>query len=185
MPPGDLRAQARGLRDLRFRRAGQNQRYQCGATQQGQQVVTDVGGRRQHTDQQLRGQRSANIDNPVNAHRAPACLVGDLSLQPAFHDRKATGDAEPRHDAQAGPGQRADDHHMRQNADGADRGESGETARMANGAHHPGRGPASNEEAKEMRRAQQADVRRAEPQLQPRDRVQRSNPAGAELQQHH
>ena len=72
---------------------------------------------------------------------------------------------------------------MRQKPDRAGRGEGGEGARMADGAHQPGRPPAADEEAKEMRRAQQADLGIGEIKRQPRQCIQRPHAPGRELKQ--
>ena len=61
--------------------------------------------------------------------------------------------------------------------------EGGEGARMAHASHEPRRPPASDEEADEMRRPEQPDLRGREAEREPRERVERADPAGGKLQQ--
>jgi hypothetical protein len=70
-----------------------------------------------------------------------------------------------------------------EDADGARGGEGREGAGVADGAHDAGRPPAADEEAEEMRRAEEPDLGRREAELQPRDRVERREAARAELEQ--
>ena len=53
---------------------------------------------------------------------------------------------------------------------------------MADAAHQPGRPPAADKKAKEMRRAEQADLAIVKSHRRARDRIQWPNAPGRELQ---
>ena len=98
-PPGQAGAQARGGGHRGLFHAADRDRQKRRAAGQRQQVVGEIGGRRQHADDQLCRERAGDVHHPVDAHRAAPRLIRDLGVQPGLDHRVAARDAGTRKDA--------------------------------------------------------------------------------------